>query len=167
MTLVDRRPISSLSIGAYTSLELVLSTISTKSTVLPGSAAGELRSALQSTHHVTNGFGPRKRSMRLTATLKVSIAAACIAALAGCADLKPIEAQVEDLKAQVGKLQGETAKALSDAAAAKTQAAAANSAAAAAQSSAIQALSAAQANSAGIEAINNKIDQMFHRTLSK
>ena len=105
--------------------------------------------------------------MTLTTTLKASIAAACITVFTGCTDLKPMEAQIEDLKSQVSKLQGQTAKALSDAAAAKTQAATANSAAAGAQSAANQALSAAQSNSAGIDAINNKIDQMFHRTLSK
>jgi outer membrane murein-binding lipoprotein Lpp len=103
----------------------------------------------------------------MTTTLKTCIAAVCLTAFAGCTDLKPMEAQIEDLKSQVSKLQGQTAKALSDAVAAKTQAAAANSSAAGAQSTANQALSAAQSNSAGVEAINNKIDQMFHRTLSK
>jgi phage shock protein A len=90
-----------------------------------------------------------------------------IAAFSDRADLKPIQAQIEDLKSQVIKLREETATALSSAVAAKTQAATVSSAAAAAQSTAIQALSAAQSNSAGIEAINNKIDQIFHRALSR
>jgi murein lipoprotein len=106
-------------------------------------------------------------TMTLTTTLKTSIAAACIIAFAGCTDLKPIQAQIDDLKSQVSKLQTETAKAGSDAIAAKAAAASAGSAATAAQGTANQALAAAQANSTAIEALNEKIDRMFHKSLSK
>jgi phage shock protein A len=102
--------------------------------------------------------------MKLTTTVKASIAAACMLAFAGCTDLKPMQAQIEDLKAQVGKLQSDTAKVTREAAAAKGQAA---SAAAKAQNTADQALANSQSNATGIQAINDKIDQMFHRTLSK
>jgi hypothetical protein len=102
--------------------------------------------------------------MTLTSTVKASTAAACMIAFAGCADLKPIQAQIGDLQSRVDKLQGEAAKERIDAAAAKSQAAAA---AAAAQRTADQALPNSQSNAMGIQAINDKIDQMFHETLSK
>ena len=105
--------------------------------------------------------------MTLATTVKASVAAACMIAFAGCTDLKPIQAQIDDLKSQVSRLQGETAKALSDAAAAKSQAATAGAAAAAAQSTANQALANAESNTQGIQAINDKIDRMFHKSLSK
>src|ERR1700724_3905430 len=105
--------------------------------------------------------------MNLTTTLKVSLAAACVIAFAGCTHLNPIQAQLDDLKSQVSKLQGDTAKASSDAAAANSAAAAAQSAASGAQSTANQALSPGQSNSTAIEAINEKIDRMFKKSVSK
>ena len=105
--------------------------------------------------------------MTLTTTLKASLAVACVVAFAGCTDLKPIQAQLDDLKSQVSKLQGDTAKASSDAAAANSAAAAAQSAASGAQSTANQALSTGQSNSTAIEAINEKIDRMFKKSVSK
>jgi len=85
----------------------------------------------------------------------------------GCTDLKPIQAQIDDLKSQVSKLQGDTARTASQAAAAQAAANSAQSAAAGAQSTANQALSTAQANSTAIEAINEKIDRMFKKSVSK
>ena len=105
--------------------------------------------------------------MNLTTTLKASLAVACVVAFAGCTDLKPLQGQVDDLKSQVAKLQNETTKASSDAAAANAAAASASSAAAGAQSTANQALSNSQANSTAIEAINEKIDRMFKKSVSK
>jgi murein lipoprotein len=105
--------------------------------------------------------------MTLTTSLKASLAVACVVAFAGCTDLKPIQAQIDDLKSQVSKLQSDTAKAASDAAAANSAAAAAQSAASGAQSTANQALSTAQSNSTAIEAINEKIDRMFKKSVSK
>ena len=59
----------------------------------------------------------------MKSAIVVKIAAvALVAALAGCTDLKPLQAEVEDLKAQVSKLQ-------SDVSAAKSSADSANSAA--------------------------------------
>jgi hypothetical protein len=102
--------------------------------------------------------------MTLTATVRASIAAACMLAFAACTDLKPIQAQIDELKLQVGKLQGDTKKVVNNAAAEKSQAALA---VAAAQKTADQALVNSQSNATGIQAINDKIDQMFHRTLAK
>ena len=105
--------------------------------------------------------------MTLTTTLKASLAVACVVAFAGCTDLKPIQSQIDDLKSQVARLQSDTAKASSEAAAARAAAAAAQSAASGAQSTANQALSMGQSNSTAIEAINEKIDRMFKKSVSK
>jgi biopolymer transport protein ExbB/TolQ len=105
--------------------------------------------------------------MTLATIVRASIATAWMITFAGCTDLKPIQAEIDALKSKVTKLQSDTARALSDAAAAKSQAASSAAAAAAAQSTANQALANSQSNSMGIEAINDKIDRMFHRTASK
>jgi hypothetical protein len=105
--------------------------------------------------------------MKFATTLKVTAAAACLVAFAGCTDLKPIQAQIDDLKSQVSKLQGDDAKNASAAAAASSAAASAASAASGAQSTANQALSMAQANKASIDAINDKMDRMFKKSVSK
>ena len=79
---------------------------------------------------------------------------------AGCTDLKPMEARIEALQSQVNQLQIDVAKSASNAAAAnKTTAASAS----AASGDAKQALSIAESNTAAIEALNAKIDQMFKR----
>ena len=105
--------------------------------------------------------------MTFSTAFKSCAAAACIIAFSGCTDLKPIQAQIDDLKAQVAKLQSDTAKAESDAQAAMSAAQGASSAAAAAQGTANQALSTAQQNSAAISSINEKIDRMFKKSVSK
>jgi hypothetical protein len=105
--------------------------------------------------------------MKFATTLKVSAAAACLVAFAGCTDLKPLQAQIDDIKSQISKLQGDTSKASSDAAAANSAAASASSAASGAQSTANQALSLSQSNQTAIEAINEKIDRMFKKSVSK
>jgi hypothetical protein len=79
---------------------------------------------------------------------------------AGCTDLKPLEAQIEALQSQVNQLQVDVAKSASNAAAANKATAAS---AAAASGDAKQALSVAESNTAAIEALNAKIDQMFKR----
>ena len=80
---------------------------------------------------------------------------------AGCTDLKPLEARIEDLQSQVNKLQADLAKSSSNAAAANKATAASASAA---SSDAKQALSIGDANTAAIDKLNSKIDQMFRPT---
>jgi hypothetical protein len=105
-------------------------------------------------------------------------AVGAVFALAGCQDLKPLQADIASLKSQVGSVQSDLAahktagdKADADNAAtakkAASDAAAASQAASGAQSTANQALSAAQAAQAGVDATNEKIDRMFKRSVSK
>jgi outer membrane murein-binding lipoprotein Lpp len=79
---------------------------------------------------------------------------------AGCTDLKPLETRVDDLEAQITKLQADIAKSLSNAAAANRATAASASAA---SNDAKQALSIGEANTAAIDKLNTKIDQMFRK----
>ncbi len=95
------------------------------------------------------------------------VAVAAVATLAGCTDLKPLQAEIDSLKTQVSSLQTQVAAAKSSADAANGAAASAASAANGAQSTANQALSAAQASQACCDATNEKIDRMFKRSISK
>jgi type II secretory pathway component PulM len=79
---------------------------------------------------------------------------------AGCTDLKPLEARIEELQAQVDRLQADMAKSAGNAAAANKVTAAS---AAAASGDGKQALSIAESNTAAIDALNTKIDQMFKK----
>jgi murein lipoprotein len=105
--------------------------------------------------------------MTLTTTLKASLAVACVVAFAGCTDLKPIQAQIDELKSELSKNTSDDQRTAAAAAAAQSAAASAQSAASGAQSTANQALSTAQSNSTAIEAINEKIDRMFKKSVSK
>ncbi len=102
-----------------------------------------------------------------SAMIVKAAAVAVVVALAGCTDLKPIQAQIDDLKGQVAKLPPEIQGANSAAAQASAKADAASTAAAGAQSTANQALAAAQAAQAAVDATNEKIDRMFKRSISK
>ena len=93
---------------------------------------------------------------------KAALLAACFAALTGCADVKPMQSQIDDLKQSVDQLQKET-KAATTAA----NAASANTSVAAMQKAIRQAQSANQSNAKAIAALSDKIDQMFKRPLAK
>ena len=110
----------------------------------------------------------------MKSTIGIKIAAvAAFAALAGCTDLKPLQAQVDSLKTQVGQLSSDVAAHKADrtdanaAAAAAASASSASAKADAAQSTANQALAAAQAAQSGVNDLNVKIDRMFQRSVSK
>src|ERR1700733_9325038 len=104
--------------------------------------------------------------MKSAIVMKVA-ALAVVAGLAGCQDLKPLQADVADLKSQVAKLQSDVAAAKSSADQANSTAQAANQSASSAQSTANQALAAAQASQSAVDATNEKIDRMFKRSISK
>src|ERR1700690_759756 len=105
--------------------------------------------------------------MKFSTTLKASLAAACVIAFAGCTDLKPIQSQIDDLKSQVNKLQGDVAKNASAAGAAMSPAQSAQPRASGTKSTPKPALSQSQQNSTAIEAINEKIDRIFKKSVSK
>lgn len=79
---------------------------------------------------------------------------------AGCTDLKPMEARIASLEEQVTKLQTDIAKSSSTATSVNKATAASVSSAA---STAHKALSIAESNTAAIDALNAKIDQMFKK----
>jgi outer membrane murein-binding lipoprotein Lpp len=101
-----------------------------------------------------------------SAILKVA-AVAAFTMLAGCQDLKPLQADVDNLKQQVSRLTADLAAAKSSADAANAAAQSASSTASGAQSAANQALAAAQASQSCCDATNEKIDRMFRRSISK
>jgi hypothetical protein len=86
---------------------------------------------------------------------------------AGCTDLKPVQAQIDDLKSQISKVSGQTTAAESQARAAADAARSAETAAQHAQGTADFANSTANQNQQAIEAINEKIDRMFRKSVSK
>ena len=79
---------------------------------------------------------------------------------AGCTDLKPLEARITELEGQVSQLKVDLAKSASNASAANRTTAAS---AAAASGEAKQALSVGEANTAAIDKLNAKIEQMFRK----
>jgi outer membrane murein-binding lipoprotein Lpp len=104
--------------------------------------------------------------MKSATVMKVA-AVAVVIGLAGCTDIKPLQADIADLKSQVSKLQSDqqATKASADQAASAAQAA--SQAASGAQSTANQALAAAQAAQSAVDATNEKLDRMFKRSVSK
>jgi hypothetical protein len=107
-------------------------------------------------------FMTRYRSTLLTAS-----AASLFVAASGCTDLKPVQAQLDDLKAQISQLSPKVANADNQALAAAGSARSAASSAQQAKSTADKANATAQTNQQAIEAINEKIDRMFKKKLSK
>jgi outer membrane murein-binding lipoprotein Lpp len=120
---------------------------------------------------------PCKGIEKMKSSIGIKIAAvAAFAALAGCTDLKPLQADIDSLKTQVGALSSDVAALKADrtaanaataAGAANTAAGAASSKADSAQNTANQALTAAQSAQTGVNDLNEKIDRMFKRSVSK
>jgi outer membrane murein-binding lipoprotein Lpp len=114
-----------------------------------------------------DGSTSKPRGLKMKSAIGLKIAAvAVIAAMAGCTDLKPIQAQIDDLKSQVSRVSSDLAAHKADRTDADAAAAAARQAAAA-QATANQALSAAQASQAAVNDLNEKVDRMFTRSVSK
>src|SRR5215469_8978019 len=110
---------------------------------------------------------PKGTFMKCASVVKAAAAVAVVVGMAGCTDLKPLQAQVDDLKAQVAKLGGDLSSAKSSADQANSAAQSASQAASGAQSTANQALAAAHASQSCCDATNEKIDRMFKRSVSK
>ena len=102
-----------------------------------------------------------------TPILMTGAAALCVFFASGCTDLKPIQAQLDDLKSQVNKLASEEASTKSRTDSAASTAQAATAAAQRAQGTADSASAMANRNQQAIEAINEKIDRMFKRSVQK
>jgi len=98
---------------------------------------------------------------------KVTAVLAVVAAVAGCTDLKPIQAQIDDLKSQVAKNTADVSTVKSTADQANSAAQSAGQAAGGAQTTANQALAAGHASQSCCDATNEKIDRMFKRSVSK
>ena len=110
---------------------------------------------------------PKGTCLKCASIVKAAAAAALVVGMAGCTDLKPLQAQVDDLKAQLAKTQSDISGAKSAADAASSAASSASQAASGAQSTANQALAAAHASQSCCDATNEKIDRMFKRSVSK
>lgn len=85
----------------------------------------------------------------------------------GCTDLKPLQAQVDDLKQQVARISSDYVNPKSAVDNSAQTASRALSAAEQAQNRADAANSAAQAAQHSCDAVNDKIDQMFKKSLNK
>jgi hypothetical protein len=94
--------------------------------------------------------------------IKAALLAACLAAVAGCADVKPMQDQIDELKAKLDQLQKDN-----KAAEASAKAASANASVAGMQKALRQAQAANQSNANAIAALSERIDQMFKRPLAK
>ena len=89
-----------------------------------------------------------------------AVCLALIMCTAACTDLKPLEARIDDLQEQINKLQADMVRSANNAAAANKATAASASAA---LGNSKQALSAGEANTAAIDKLNAKIEQMFRK----
>ena len=87
--------------------------------------------------------------------------------MAGCTDLKPLQADLDGLKTQVDSLGAGVTGARTAAETASRAASQASQAAASAQSSANQALAEARSQQGAIADINARIDRMFRKSVSK
>jgi outer membrane murein-binding lipoprotein Lpp len=100
--------------------------------------------------------------------LTVGVAAAVAAVgLAGCADTTALQNDINSLKAQVSNLQGQVASVRASADGAAQQARAAQQAADGANSTAHRALDLANEDQKRVDALNEKVDRMFKRSVSK
>ncbi len=127
----------------------------------------DLPTGLASVIRTSRINNPKGTFMKCASVVKAAAAVAMVVGMAGCTDIKPLQADIADLKAQLAKAQGDTAAAKSSADQANSAAQSAGQAASGAQSTANQALAAAHASQSCCDATNEKIDRMFKRSVSK
>lgn len=84
-----------------------------------------------------------------------------------CTDLKPLQAQVDDLKQQVARISSDEVSLKSAVDSSAQTASRALSAAEQAQTRADTAASAAKEAQGSCDAVNDKVDRMFKKSLSK
>jgi len=96
-------------------------------------------------------------------TVKGGMAALALLTAAGCQNTKALD----EVRAIAERADQNATAAQTSANTANSNATAAKSAADAAQSTANQALQAAQAAQAGVDALNEKVDRMFQKSVSK
>lgn len=85
----------------------------------------------------------------------------------GCADLKPLQADIANLKESVSRVEANQVSLKTTADSAAAEARTANAAAAAAKSAADQAASTAQASQTCCNENSEKMERMFRRSVSK
>ena len=100
--------------------------------------------------------------MRLPCSLKAALLTTGLAALAGCADTRPIQAQIDEMRLELDQLKQDTETATKMA-----NKAAANGSAAGVQKQIRQVQSDTQNNAIAINALSDKLDRMFKRPLAK
>src|ERR1700732_180796 len=127
----------------------------------------DLPTGLASVIRTSRINNPKGTFMKCASVVKAAAAVAMVVGMAGCTDIKPLQADIADLKAQLAKAQGDTAAAKSSADQANSAAQSAGQAASGAQSTANQALAAAHASQSCCDATNEQIDRMFKRSVSK
>jgi type IV pilus biogenesis protein CpaD/CtpE len=100
--------------------------------------------------------------VRLARTVKVALLAVSFAALSGCADMNPMQAQIDDLRLELDQLKKATETSTKMA-----NTAAANASAAGVEEAIRDVQLATQDNAEAITALSDKLDRMFKRPLAK
>jgi hypothetical protein len=100
--------------------------------------------------------------VRLAWSLKAALLTTGLAALSGCADTGPMQAQIDEIRLELEQLKQDTGTANKMA-----NKAAANGSTASVQKEIRQVQSATQDNAMAIAALSDKLDRMFKRPLAK
>jgi hypothetical protein len=100
--------------------------------------------------------------VRLACSLNAALLMTGLAALSGCADTSPMQAQIDEIRLELDQMKQD-----SETATKMTSKAAASGSAAGVQKEIRQVQSATQDNAMAIAALSDKLDRMFKRPLAK